>query len=151
MKKVLVFVALGLLAFGSAFAQTDVNGMETEQEKVEKEDTPVNMETRIIQVANTHPEEREKAKNTASVEIQYTTLGRIIRITYKCPRASYQEDDANKTIRACMLDFLRSMDLGWSDVTITNPQGTERNFSEKQANGKKMKMTSLFKEYYINR
>ncbi len=151
MKKVLVFAALGLLAFGSAFAQTDVNGMETEQEKIEKEGASVNMETRIIQVANTYPEYHQKSKNLAAVEIQYTPLGQIVRITYKCPRALYVEDEANITLRYCMEDFLHSMELGWSDVQITNPQGTERNFSEKQANGKKMKMTSLFKEYYITK
>jgi len=151
MKKVLAFIAVGLLAFGCAFAQTDVNGMETEQEKIEKEDTPVDTRTKIIQVDNTHPEYHTKSKNTATVEIQYTPVGGVVRITYQCPRALYLEDEARITLRACMEDFLHSMELSWSDVQTTNLQGIERNSTLKQDNGRKMKMTSLFMEYYINR
>mgnify|MGYP007101847209 CR=1 FL=1 len=140
MKKVLAVIAVGLIAFGCAFAQTDVNGMETEQEKIEKEDTPVDTRTKIIQVDNTHPEYHTKSKNTATVEIQYTPVGGVVRITYQCPRALYLEDEARITLRACMEDFLHSMELSWSDVQTTNLQGIERNSTLKQDNGRKMKM-----------
>ena len=149
MKKVLAFIAVGLLAFGCAFAQTDVNGMETEQEKIEKEETPVDTQTKIYQVDNTHPELHQKSKNTATVEIQYTPLGQYVRIIYQCPRALYLEDEAQITLRACMGDFLRSMNLGWSDVKTTNSQGVEKNGTITQSNGRKLKVTSLHKDYTI--
>ena len=151
MKKVLAFVAVGLLAFGSAFAQTDVNGMETEQEKVIKADTPVDSSTHIIQVSDTHVDLHQKSKNLASVEIQYTPLGQYIRIKFEAPRALYVEDEARITLRACMQDLLKSMVLGWSDVQTTNLQGVEKNTTKVMDNGKKMKITTLSMEYFINK
>ena len=149
MKKVLAFVAVGLLAFGSAFAQTDVNGMETEQEKVAKEDADVDTRTKIFEVSDTHPELHEKSKQLAKVEIQYTPVGQFVRITYQCPRALYLEDEARITLRACMGDFLKSMNIGWSDVQTTNLQGVERNSTITQDNGRKMKVTTMMLEYAI--
>lgn len=151
MKKVLAFIAVGLLAFGCAFAQTDVNGMETEQEKVAKEDVVVDTSTKVYQVSDTHLDLHPKSKNTAAVELQYTPLANLVRITYQCPRALYLEDEARITLRACLQDFWKSMNLSWSDVQTTNLQGIEKNFTMTGSNGKKMKMTSMFMEYYINK
>ena len=43
------------------------------------------------------------------------------------------------------------MDLGWSDVQTTNLQGVEKNTSKVMDNGKKMKITTLSMEYFINK
>ena len=80
MKKVLAFIAVGLFAFGCAFAQTDVNGMETEQEKVAKEDVVVDTSTKVYQVSDTHLDLHQKSKNTATVELLKTTLSLMTKV-----------------------------------------------------------------------
>lgn len=106
MKKIFALFTVCIIALGGLFAQE--TKLPEEAQLVLDSENKADTSTKIIEVSNTYPELHPVAGNSVKVIIEYTPMGRQIRIFYTCSRSKYDEGEALNTLQAVLDDFKKA-------------------------------------------